>query len=163
MYTAFSHQINTIRASVSLQRIHFYQLWGGCPKQKGGLRAWSRSHSSQAGAGFITLPQSLLFLTTDKKHWLRVATFITTFSEMRLQGAQVGPILPSVSGEGNLLPPAGAGGFCLLPFCALYAEGNTQVHVWYRYLPEAYKVSHMASPRIAHELGFSLHGTEAIK
>lgn len=82
---------------------------------------------------------------------------------MRLQGAQVGPVLPSVSGEGNLLPPAGAGRLSLLPFCALYAEGNTQVHVWYRYLPEAHKASHMASPRSAHELRFSLHGTEAIK
>lgn len=48
---------------------------------------------------------------------------------MRLQGSQVGPVLPSVSGKGNLLPPAGAGRFCLLPFCALYAGGNTQVHV----------------------------------
>lgn len=41
----------------------------------------------------------------------------------------MGPILPSVSGEGNLLPPAGAGRFHSLPFCALHAEGTTQVHV----------------------------------
>lgn len=41
----------------------------------------------------------------------------------------MGPILPSVSGEGNLLPPAGAGRFHSLPFCALHAEGTAQVHV----------------------------------
>lgn len=110
-----------------------------------------------------SLRPNLLLLTTDTKHWLRAATFYTAASEMRLQGAQVGPILPSVSGEGNLLPPAGAGRFHSLRFCALRAEGTTQVHVWYRYLPEAYKASHMASPRSAHELRFSLHGTEAIK
>ena len=79
--------------------------------------------------GSSSLPPSLLLLTTDTQHWLRAATFYTTSSETRLQGAQVGPILPSVSGEGNLLPPAGAGRFHSLPFCALHAEGATQVRV----------------------------------
>lgn len=82
---------------------------------------------------------------------------------MRLQGAQVGPILPSVSGEGDLLPPTGAGRFPSLPFCALHAEGTTRVHVLYSYLPEAYKASHMASPHSAHELRFSRCGTAAMK
>lgn len=52
----------------------------------------------------------------------------TTASEMRLPAAHVGPILPSVSEEGNLWPPSGAGRFHSLPFCALHAEGTTQVH-----------------------------------
>lgn len=79
--------------------------------------------------GSSSLPPSLLLLTTDTQGILTAATFYTTSSERGLQGAQVGPILPSVSGEGNLLPPAGAGRFHSVPFCALHAEGTTQVHV----------------------------------
>jgi len=48
-------------------------------------------------------------------------------SEMKLQAAQVGPILPSVSGEGDLLPPTDAERFHSLPFCALHAKSTTQV------------------------------------
>lgn len=79
--------------------------------------------------GSSHLQPSLLLLTTDTQGWLRAVTFYTTTSEMNLQGAQVGPILPSVSGEGNLLPLARAGRFHSLPLCALHAEGTTQVHV----------------------------------
>lgn len=46
---------------------------------------------------------------------------------MKLQAAQVGPILPSVSREGDLLPPTDAERFHSLPFCALHAKSTTQV------------------------------------
>lgn len=39
MYTDLSYQINTIPASVPLQSIRAYQLWGDSPRQKGGLGA----------------------------------------------------------------------------------------------------------------------------
>lgn len=82
---------------------------------------------------------------------------------MKLQAAQVGPILPSVSGEGDLLPPTDAERFHSLPFCALHAKCTTQAQFIYRYLPEAYKASHMASPHSAHELRFYRHKTAAVK